>query len=321
MPSALARALLAAAVVLLVAAPAHASLIGEAADPAGDSASPDPGHDLLNVGLGYDRREGRVTAAFRLRGEPTTDAFVAIIAATRDAAGSCTGGAIGVATRTTERGGTWHRFANPAQALARGEVSKVGVHRAVQQVEVDDRGAAGVRPDCLIAELADPANAANVYDRVGPIALVAHPSLALELDGLPDTVRSGRSHRLRVTVSNPGDAPTANVRVRLPQVKGVRFARREVRLKPIAAGGKRSAHVRVRFSPTASTRTEVEARVTAGKLRVDGARRVFVRKPTSPKRRGGSGGGGAGTPSTCVRFIPDLSGESGGSLGLVPCTR
>jgi hypothetical protein len=43
---------------------------------------------------------------------------------------------------------------------------------------------------------------------------------------------------------------------------------------------------------------------------------LHVRKPTKP---GGGGGGGDGTSRTCVRYQADLSGETGGSLILVPC--
>lgn len=44
---------------------------------------------------------------------------------------------------------------------------------------------------------------------------------------------------------------------------------------------------------------------------------IRLRRPA----RGG-GGGGSGTPTpprTCTRWVPDFTGESGGSLGLVPC--
>lgn len=304
---------------LLLSASAHGALIAETSDPPGDATSAEPGHDLIDVGIGYDRRTGRVAGAFRLRGEPDAGAFVTLVAATRDPAGNCTGAAVGLATYTDRLNGTWYRFANPTTVAARGDLRKRGVHAAVQQVEVEDKGAAGVRPDCLIAELGDPVTN-TVYDRAGPVALVAHPSLAVELDGVPEDVKVGRSHRLRITVTNPGDAPTKSVKVELPKVKGITYAKRRHTLKAIPAGGKRTLRVRARFSGDAKFASELAAKVSAGDLRVEQALKVYVRKPRS-RKRGSGGKGGSGQPATCVQFFPDLSGESGGSLGLVPCTR
>lgn len=317
MLSAIVRALVVAVLPLAVSAPAHAALIAASADPHGDAASPELGHDLIDVGFGYDRRTGRIGAAFQLRGRPDSGAFVSLVAGTRDPAGTCGGPAVGVGTYTNQFDGMWHRFANPQTILAQGELDKRGIHSSIQRLEVDDKRAAGVRPNCLIAELGDP-DTKVVYDRVGPVALVAHPDLAVKLDGVPEDVKAGRSHRLRITVSNPGDAPTKAGEVLLSKLKGVTYAKRRHKLKPIAAGAKRTIRVRVRFSRAANFRSELAARVEAGDLRVEQNLKVYVAKPRSRKRGRKDGSRQSGT---CVRFIPDLTGESGGSLGLVPCER
>lgn len=46
---------------------------------------------------------------------------------------------------------------------------------------------------------------------------------------------------------------------------------------------------------------------------------VGVVAPSRPRPPAAGGGGGSQRPRTCVKYFPDLSGETGGSLGIVPC--
>lgn len=227
---------------------------------------------------------------------------------------------VGFGSYTDDYDATWLRFASPTDVTARGDADKDGGDQAVQTFEATARALRGMRPDCALVLLSEPGNAANVYDAIGPVRLIPQPGLSAKAGGLPEDVRVGRSYRLKVTVGNPGDARTRPVTVRLRRAKGVAGAPKAVRLKAIRPGGRATATFTIRPGASARFATELEVVATAGRLTVTDERKIYVSKPNPPSRRGGGGGGGDGGGSRlCVRWIPDFSGESGGSLGLVPC--
>jgi len=310
---------LAAALCAVAAAPAHATFFRQALDPAGDAASPDPGVDILAVGLGYDRSSGTLAAAVGLRGEPQTPAIVALVAARRDATGCNRAPAIGFGSLLDSYDAFWHRIETPALAPVSGDARKQGAGEVVQRFDVTDRRLAGIRPDCVMVTVADGADTQVVYDSVGPLTLNRRPALGVRLDGVPENVRPGRAYRLRVHLSNPGDAPTAGIRVRVAGARGLTASPRTLRLRPVAAGARRTATITVRLGARARFATDLGVTATAGGLRASAERRVYVKTPDPPSRPPSRGGGGGGS-RTCVQYFPDLSGESGGSLGLVPCS-
>lgn len=313
--------LLVVALLGLAAPGAQASFLAEAEDPAGDATSPDPGLDIIAVGLGYDRTAGRLAGGVALRGEPgEAPATIALVAATRSATGCDQGPAIGFGSMLDSSSAAWARVRTASEVTARGAAEKRGYRDEVQQFSVTDRQLAGLRPNCVHATLVHPDDPSIVYDTAGPIELVPQPSLSLRLGGLPKTVRSGRTYRLKVKVSNPGDAPTGRVRLTLARARGLTAKPKRVTLRSIGAGHGRTATIAVRLSARAETGTDLEVRAVAGKLDLKAETLVYVRKPTRPSGGGGAGGGG-GTPSVCTQWFPDFSGESGGFLGLVPCVK
>jgi hypothetical protein len=311
---------LGAVAALGVTAEASANFVGQAKDPAGDSADASPERDLVGAGLAYDPRSGGLSGAVALRGAPEgAPALITLFAGTRTAAG-CNGyPALGFGSLTNDYSASWLRLDDGSgTAAVRGRADKDGYRSAVQEFQVTDRQLAGRRPNCAIATLSESGNAAVVYDTVGPIALVGQPVLALRIGRVPKRVPEGKRRTIKVTVANIGNAPTRRVRVKVARAKGLKTTVKPRVLKRIAPGRKRTVSVAVRLGPKASLATDLKVSAKAGKLVARAEDTLYIRRKQKPST-GGGGGGGYDGPKTCVRFIPDLSGQTGGSLGLVPC--
>ncbi len=316
----LASLALGAVAALAPMASASANFVGQAKDPAGDAADPNPGRDIVGAGLAYDPRSGGLVGAVAMRGEPgDAPGLLTLFAGMRTASG-CNGyPAFGFGSLTDERGASWLRLDDGSgTAAARGDADKDGYRSALQELEATDRRLAGRRPNCAIAMLTEPGNAAVVYDSVGPIALVGQPVLGLRIGRVPKRIPEGKRRTIRVTVANTGNAPTRRVRLKVARAKGLKATVEPRVLKPIEAGHKRTVSVAVTLGAKASLATDLKVSAKAGKLVARAEDTLYVRRKGKPST-GGGGGGGYDGPKTCVRFIPDLSGETGGSLGLVPC--
>ncbi|WP_320670867.1 NEW3 domain-containing protein [Patulibacter defluvii] len=303
-----------AAVVGLTAVPAaHASYVATAADPAGDAA--DPARDLTAIGLSYDRRRGELVGAVRFRAAPSepTRSFLTLFAGQRTASG-CNGyPAAGFGSYSDEFGASWLRYdAAGAPAAAKGEADKRD-EGTVQRFAIASRQLTGRRYDCVIATLTEAGNPANVFDAVGPLDLAAQPSLAVKLRGVPKVLTPGQRRTITVTVGNDGDAPTGRVRLRLAAARGLTASPRATTIKSVAAGGRRTARIRVSLSRRARSATPLKLTASAGRLKARDEAQLYLRRPS----RGG--GGGRGPTGSCVRYQADLSGQTGGSLILVPC--
>jgi hypothetical protein len=306
------------AAAVSVAGPAGANYVATSTDPAGDAGDPNPARDLTAVGLSYDRRTGELLGAVRLRGEPAEEsrAFLTLVAGPRTPTG-CNGyPASGFGSYSDEFGASWLRLDSAAGDGPRGEADKHGYLSEIQQFEVTDRRLAGQKLDCVIATLTEPNNPAHVYDSVGPLTLRGQPALSMRVAGARRTFLPGRSRRVTVTLRNTGDARTRPVRVRFNRARGLTVKAKSTRVKGIAPGGRRRVALTVRLSSRARTATPLKLKASAGELVVRQETTLYVRKPSKPG--GGGGGGGDGTQS-CVRYQADLSGETGGSLILVPC--
>lgn len=306
------------AVALVAASAARANFVATATDPAGDSSDPSPGRDITAVGLSYDRRNGDLVGGIRLSGEPSheTRAFVSLFAGTRTSSG-CNGyPAAGFGSYSDEFGASWIRLDDAAGNGPRGEADKRGYLADIQEFEVSDRRLAGRRLDCVIATLTEPGNPANVYDAVGPIALVGRPALSLRLRGVSRTFGAGRPRRIKLTLTNGGDAPTGRVRLKFSRARGLAIKTKTRMLRSIAPRQRKTVTATVTLSQRARSTTDLKVTATAGRLVAREETNLHIRKPTKP---GGGGGGGDGTSRTCVRYQADLSGETGGSLILVPC--
>lgn len=306
---------------LAAASAAHAAFVGEATDPAGDSTSPEAAHDIVAAGFGYDRATGRMAAAVALRDAPysATAATLVTYAGRRTATGCDVHPIAGFAVSTIAWSGEWLRFNEPGVIAFRGEADKRGGSTRVQEIEAVDRRLAGLRLDCAEIALMHPGGEPVVFDSMS-VDLRPLPGLGVRLSGLPGTVRSERRHTLLIKVTNPGDAPTGRVQVRLGALRGM-SAKRSYVIPSLRAGASRTIRVRVAFTRRARSSNDLTVTATAPRLKATAERRVRVSHPTRGGSGGGSGGGGGGTPSVCTQYFPDLSGQTGGSLGLVPCLR
>ncbi len=302
----------------LVAAPAaQADFAATASDPAGDAADASPGRDITAIAFAYDRRGGRLFGAVQLRGTPQdgAGALISLFAGTRTATG-CNGfPAVGFGSVTDETGARWLRIDDGSGNGPRGSASKSGSLSNVQQFEVTDPQLAGRRVDCVVATLTELGNAAVVYDQAGPVLLAGLPALTARIQGASHPFTAGRAYRVKLTLANPGDGPTRRVRLKAARARGltVRLATRS--LPPIAAGGKRTVSATVTLDRRARLRTDLTITATAGDVVTRAIETLYLNTPSRP------GGGGRPDDSTqlCNRWQPDLSGQTGGSLILVPC--
>jgi NPCBM-associated, NEW3 domain of alpha-galactosidase len=302
------------ALALAAVSVAQANFVAVATDPAGDAGDPSPARDITGAGLSYDPRSGELVGAIQLRGEPSgeTNAFVSLLAGTRTASGCDAQPTAGFGSYSDEFGASWLRLDDPAGNGPRGEADKRGYLADVQRFEISDPQLADLSPDCAIALLTEPGNPANVYDALGPLDLVGQPALSLSIRGVPRTFGAGRPRRIKLVVTNEGDAPTGRVRLKFGRARGLTVKTRSRTLKTIAPQQRTTVTATVTLSRRASTATDLKVTATAGRLIARQETTISVRKPTKT-------GGGGGSSRSCVRYQADLSGETGGSLILVPC--
>ncbi len=303
---------------LALATPAQADFIATATDPGGDATDPSPGRDITAVGLGYNRKEGSLEGFVRFRGSPDgVPSFISLFAGPRTANG-CEGyPAAGFGSYSDEFGASWVRLDAAGPAAARGEADKRGFDSAVQTFKATDKALAGRNWNCVVAAINQRGNPANIYDSAGPIALVGQPALSVGVRG-PKQFRRNRRGLLSFTLSNTGDGPARGVKLRLGKARGLKVSPRASSLGTIAPGKRKRFRIAVRFSNRARTLTKLAVRGSSGRLVARGTLRLKVR----PLRRSSGGGGGGNVRQrggSCVRYSPDLSGETGGSLILVPC--
>jgi len=308
-----ALAALFAGLVLTPSASANFVALGQ--DPAGDAADPDPGRDIVKVGLSYDRRSGHLRGGVMLDGTPTSEAAanLTVFAGRRTATG-CNGyPAIGFGTQTDLRGADWVLLSSSGSAPVTGSAVKL-YEAAAEEYEATARPLAGKRPDCVIAQLNEPGNGAVVYDVAGPYRLRGLPELEARLGKLPPKMRPGRARKVRVVLRNPGDAPTGKVRLKVTRAKGmkVRLPRRVAGLRP---GATRKVRLEVTLSRRARTYTNLRLTATAKNgLRARDRGRLYLRKPSRKPSGGGGGSGGGSGSKLCYRYtwLPPYS-------TLVPC--
>jgi len=302
---------------LVAASAARADFAATATDPAGDATDASPGRDITAIAFAYDRRGGRLFGAIQLRGAPQQGegALVSLFAGTRTASGCGGFPALGFGSVTDETGARWLRIDDASGNGPRGPASKSGSLSNVQEFEVTDPQLAGRRLDCVVATLTELGNAAVVYDQAGPVPLAGLPALAARMSGTAHPFTAGRRYRVKLTLTNAGDAPTGRVRLKAARARGltVRLAKRS--LPPIPVGGRRTVPVTVSLSRRARLRTDLVLSATAGDVVARALATLHLNGPSRP-----GGGDRRGDPTQlCNRWQPDLSGQTGGSLVLGPC--
>jgi hypothetical protein len=303
--------------MLLRTGAADAGFIAETRDPSGDSTAAGPARDLLGVGIGFDRKTGYMAGIVALRGSPDEDsrAFLSVYAGMRTKDG-CSGlPAAGFGAFTDSWGATWFRQQTPDRA-SHGEADKTGYRSRVQRFEIRDKRLSGKKWNCLGAVLTDPDDPSNIYDEVRATRFKGLPALALKMPNVRRAIPPNRVRKLRVVIRNPGDGPLRNVRLRVQRARGMKATPRVRKIGLIRPHTRRAVIVRVRLSRRAREKTDLRVRVRSGKLRASAGTTLRLKLPKKPPSGGGGKDGGSGV---CVQYFPDLSGESGGSLGLVPC--
>ncbi len=302
----------------LLPAAADAGFIAETRDAAGDSTSAEPAHDLLAAGFGYDRRSGQMAGAIALKGAPSGDtgAFVTLWAGKRTANG-CSGIPVaGFGAFTDGWTATWARQDTPGK-VRQGEADKSGYRSTVQYYEVRDRRLRGQKWDCLEASLRDREDPSIVYDSAPIKYFKGIPALALRMPTVRRAIPPNRVRKLRVVLRNPGDGPLRKVRLKFRGTRGLKVAPRQRMIRLIRPRTRKAIWVKVRLFRSAGTSADLKVFARSGKLRAEAETEIRLKLPKKPSTGGGSGSGGGG--GVCVQYFPDLSGETGGSLGLVPC--
>jgi hypothetical protein len=304
--------------VFLRAGAADAAFIAETRDPTGDSTEAEPARDLLGAGIGFDQKSGYMVGIIALRGSPNEDsrAFLSVYAAMRTANG-CSGlPAAGFGAFTDGWGATWFRQQSSNRA-SHGEADKSGYRSTVQRFEIRDKRLSGKKWDCLGAVLTDPDDPSIVYDEVRATRFKGLPALALKMPKVRRAIPPNRVRKLRIVIRNPGDGPLRNVRLKVLRARGLKAVPRVRKIGLIRPRTRRAVIVRVRLSRAAREKTDLKVQVRSGKLKASAKTTVRLKLPKRPPAN--DGGGGDTGSGVCVQYFPDLSGETGGSLGLVPC--
>lgn len=307
---------------LLSAPSAQAAFLAEGKDPAGDATTGQPGHDIVGFGLAYDMRKGILAGAVRLAGNPSSDhpAILVLIAGMRSATGCAGHPSAGFVSYTDSRHASWVTMSTQ-QSSRNGSADKTGMGRATQGFEALDRQLRGKRWNCLFVAVTDPDDANIVYDSATVHGFEGLAELAMRVPELKNPLKVGQTRRLKLTIRNPGDGPLRNLRLRVTPPRGVNVGPRARLIRRVKPRGKATVTVKVTMTAKAKFTNRLQISMRSGRLVAKESVTVERQRPKPKPRRGGGGGSGDDSfrPGTCVRYFPDFSGESGGSLGLIPC--
>lgn len=312
-PSSVVVPALAAIVLGVAASSASAAFVGSVKDPADQA---DPGRDITSATFTYSRT-GRMFAQVNTRAGVGDDPSVRISvwAGTMGPQGCNVYPAVGFIGYAAGNDARWHLLRGPEDTDWGFADRERGGGGPIARFSADRSDLRGLRPTCVTASVFDAEDVNTVYDEVTLGRLTAVPELQSKLGAVPSVLRPGRRYSLRVTVSNPGDAPTGRIRIGGTAGPGVKVIPKNV--PSIAVGKSRTAVIPVVVASTATTRTApLKLAIAAGRLRSRVESRLYVSRPStsSPKK-----GTTPRSPRLCNRWVPDLSGQTGGSLALVFC--
>lgn len=302
-------ALAAIAAGLLAAPAADANVIAAGEDPANDAI--EASRDITTAALAYDRETGTIRGGVALRGAPTdaTRAFVSIFAARRTPAGCDGDPQIGLSSFTTDAIARWIRIDAPGSITAQGDATKGGSDDQLQRFEVTDPALAGAAVDCITAVITDPADPNVVYDSSGPFAFTARPELAVRLAPVRRALTPGKTRTVRLTLRNPGDAPTGRIRLRVAGARGL-SAKASRSVASLRAGQQRTVAIKVRLGSRARDETPLRVTAAAGDLTVQARTTLSLHKPPAPD-------GGTSGSNVCVGYAPVFGGV--GEIVTYPC--
>jgi hypothetical protein len=303
--------LLVAAAMLAPASTADASFIVSGADPAGDTTGASPARDIVRVGFSYNRVTGEMRGGVALAGSPTAEsaANLTLFAGTSTDTGCNAYPAVGFATQTDLTGAQWVRLTQPGGAAAdSGGATKV-YDEVAEEYSTRVKALGGERPDCVVAQLNEPGNSANVYDVAGPFALQRLPELEATFGKVSFLRAGGKAKRFRITLRNVGDAPSGRVKLAMKRQRGLDVGLPRS-IAPLKAGERRRIRVTVSASRRARSNTPLRFSATGTRgIRATADSSVLVTSGSSGGGRGGDGGS-----KLCYRYtwLPPYS-------TLVPC--
>ncbi len=314
----------AGALALGAVTPAAASYAGSGTDPKGDATDGSAAHDIVGFGALHSPGSGTLTGVVQLAGTSADggDGVLAHISAARRTPAGCPAyPAIGLASFIRTGGPSvrwgWMAGATPSSGdddgFGRRETLENG---RLLRFEVSDDRLKGGRFDCVFAWTSHTRTPDAQIDVTAVKPMTAQAELTATLRGVPKRQKAGQRRTVRLVLRNRGHARTGKIRISVGKRRGlsVRHARTVSSLKP---GAQRTIRVTTSLTSKAKSTTPLRVTVSAGSLktRVDGE----LRRTGASGGSGSGSGGGSDTPQLCNRWLPDITGESGGSLTLVPC--
>lgn len=289
-----------ATIVLFVtiAAPAQATVRkGQAADRAGDTATNNGGHDIVETAARADDA-GNAAFAVRLAATPAAGSYVLGLLGTQGANGCGAPFAIFTAS-VSDRVAIYVRD-DATSGSDYGQAS-VSIDGGVVAFGANDPGRLALPFDCALAATAqDPAGNTeyDATDAAIPLAADAPPAptptptpaatvapapptttattppvavsktakLSVSLEGTPSTIRRNRTMTLRLQVANDGSKSSPKVKIAIARARGLTVGKVKT-LPALKPAQKRTVKLKVKLTKRAKAATTLKATVRAGKLR------------------------------------------------------
>ena len=308
-------AALAAVVMSIAVAPASAAVrTGGGADASGDGTA-GPSRDVTAVQASYDDASGAIGFQITFAAPPSgsDSSLVGAAIGTKQTNGSCNTPWAFLLSSLSGTSASWVRNDGTGSGPSGGSTPTLS--GSTLSITASAPVLGGQAWNCAQVLVTDSA-VSTAYDRAGPfdIAAAAAPppaqpapapqptpqpkpapkraQLAVNVTGIPTTIRRNRWMRLKVAVANPGSAAARKVRLAVGSARGVSARPRARTFKLIKAGKRSTATVRVKLTGRARRTTRLAMKATAGKLVARQTLALRIGSPPKPAK--GATGGLAG---------------------------
>lgn len=253
---------------------------GQTTDPTGDG--PDPGRDLNGSTVRYDRATGALRFTIELAGEPAPAGATRYIGGLghRNAQGDCAAPLFMLAAELPDGPTIWMRddgepgaaslkaattrrsSGATVSAASQGNANRSISGRTITLSVPENAAFKDGSPGCAIAIVSDDS---GILDdaAVFPVKPVPRAGLRVRLAGAK-AVRPGRSVRVKVRVTNPGNIATRKVRVKLGMKGAATIRPRARKIGRLRPGTARTFRVRVKAGRKARGKLRLKARANAG---------------------------------------------------------
>jgi hypothetical protein len=299
-------AALAAVVMSIAAAPAAAAVrTGGGPDPSGDGTA-GLARDVTGVQASYDDASGAIGFQITFAAAPSggDTSLVAAAVGTKQSNGNCTSPWGIVGSSVTGANPTWLR--NDGAGTVASGTATASPSGATLGLSVTAPALAGQSWNCVLVAISD-STGTTIYDGAGPFDIAAaapppaqpaptpqptpqpkpapkHAKLAVDVTGIPTTIRRNRWMRLKVAVANPGSAAARKVRLAVGPAQGLSARPRTRTIKLIKAGRRSTATVRVKLTGRARRTTEVAVKASAGRLVARQTLALRIGSPPKPAK-------------------------------------